>query len=114
MTASALAKPSKSYDSIVMSESAPWMRSRIFSENPAMTALTTIIVATPSRTLTMLARAMYRVRRYRQQRRYLYKGPLLPGLAGRKTHHGGTESTEKRRSINKFLFLTSALSVPPW
>src|SRR4051794_20349747 len=39
-----------------------------------MTALTTIIVATPSITLTTLARAMYRVRRYRQQSRYLYMG----------------------------------------
>src|SRR4051812_9799738 len=37
-----------------------------------MTELTTIIVATPSITLITLASAMYRVRRYRQQSRYLY------------------------------------------
>jgi hypothetical protein len=37
-----------------------------------MTLLTTIIVATPSITLTMLASAMYRVRRYRQHNSNLY------------------------------------------
>src|SRR5262249_35060089 len=37
-----------------------------------MTALTTIMVATPSITLTTLASALYRVLRYRQQSRYLY------------------------------------------
>ena len=48
------------------------MRVCISCEKPAITALTTIIVATPSITLTTLARAIQRVRRYRQQRRSLY------------------------------------------
>src|SRR3990172_8689195 len=53
------------------------MRSRISVLNPAITLLTTIIVATPSITLMMLARAMYRVRRYRRQSRALYIVPVL-------------------------------------
>ena len=40
--------------------------------NPAITEFTTIIVATPSITLTMHTNARKRVRRYRQQRRSLY------------------------------------------
>ncbi len=63
ITTSGLPNPSKSIDSTIISESEPWMRSRILSENPPMTAFTTIIVATPSITLTTLASAMYRVRR---------------------------------------------------
>jgi hypothetical protein len=43
-----------------------------------MTLLTTIIVATPSMTLTIDARAMYRVRKYRQQSKSLYIGSPLP------------------------------------
>ncbi len=48
------------------------MRFCISLVKPAITLLTTIIVATPSITLMIDARAMYRVRRYRQQRRNLY------------------------------------------
>ena len=72
ITSSALVNPSRSYDSTTTSASTPCSRSRILAENPAITELTTIIVATPSITLTTLASAMYRVRRYRQQSRYLY------------------------------------------
>ena len=50
----------------------PWMRSCISWVKPAITLLTTIIVATPSVTLMIDASAMYRVRRYRQQSRNLY------------------------------------------
>ena len=39
---------------------------------PSITLLTTIIVATPSITLTIEASAIYRVNKYRQQRRSLY------------------------------------------
>ena len=45
-------------DSTTTSARTPCSRSRIFSEKPAMTELTTIIVATPSITLMMLASAM--------------------------------------------------------
>ncbi len=48
-----------------------------------MTALTTIIVATPSITLITLASAMYRVLRYRQQSKYLYTS-ATPSVGGRK------------------------------
>ena len=41
----------------------PWMRSCMSRLKPAMTLLTTIIVATPSMTLMIEAKAMYRVRR---------------------------------------------------
>ena len=61
----------------------PCRRSRILSANPAITEFTTIIVATPSITLITLAIAMYRVRRYRQQSKYLYTtAPSFPGSAG--------------------------------
>ena len=50
----------------------PWMRFCISLVKPSITLLTTIIVATPSITLMIDANAMYRVRRYRQQRRSLY------------------------------------------
>ena len=46
-----------------MSARIPWIRSRISVANPAITLLTTIMVATPSITLTMLAIAIQRVRR---------------------------------------------------
>ena len=55
----------------------PWMRSCISCVKPSITALTTIIVATPSITLMIEASAMYRVRRYRQQSRSLYMSPVL-------------------------------------
>ena len=48
------------------------MRSCISRVKPAITLLTTIIVATPNITLMIDAKAMYRVRRYRQQRKSLY------------------------------------------
>jgi hypothetical protein len=48
------------------------MRLCISWAKPDITLLTTIIVATPSMTLMIDANAMYRVRRYRQQRRSLY------------------------------------------
>ena len=55
-----------------MSEMMPWMRFCISLVKPDITLLTTIITATPSVTLMIDAKAMYRVRRYRQQRRSLY------------------------------------------
>ncbi len=58
MTASGLSKPSRLRDSTTTSASTPCKRSHILDENPAITELTTIIVATPSITLTMLASAM--------------------------------------------------------
>ena len=58
MTSSEFRKPSKSRDSTMTSARTPWSRSRIFSENPAITEFTTIIVATPSITLITLASAM--------------------------------------------------------
>jgi hypothetical protein len=58
-----------------------------------MTALTTIIVATPSVTLTMLASAIQRVRRYRQQRSSLYIGEacsrVAPSMDGADAGAGG-------------------------
>ena len=59
-------------DSNTTSEMMPWMRLCISWEKPDITLLTTIIVATPSITLMIDAKAMYRVQRYRQQRRSLY------------------------------------------
>ena len=61
------------------------MRFCISLVKPAITLLTTIIVATPSVTLMIDAKAMYRVRRYRQQRRSLYmrKGIREWGLGSR-------------------------------
>ena len=61
-------------DSKTMSERMPWMRFCISVVNPDITLLTTIIIPTPSVTLMIDARAIYRVRRYRQQRRSLYMG----------------------------------------
>ncbi len=55
------------------------MRFCISLVKPDITALTTIIVATPSITLTIEARAMYLVRRYRQQSSSLYMG-ILEGV----------------------------------
>ena len=46
-----------------MSERMPWIRSCISCVKPSITELTTIIVATPSITLTIDTSAMYRVRR---------------------------------------------------
>ena len=46
-----------------MSERMPWMRCCISRLKPAITLLTTIIVATPSVTLMIEASAMYRVRK---------------------------------------------------
>ncbi len=53
------------------------MRFCISLEKPAITALTTIIVATPSMTLMIEASAIQRVRRYRQQSKSLYIEPIL-------------------------------------
>ncbi len=50
------------------------MRFCISWVKPAITLLTTIIVATPSVTLMIEARAMYRVRRYRQQSKKFVHG----------------------------------------
>ena len=50
--------PSMLWASTMTSERIPWMRSCISVVNPAITLLTTIIVATPSVTLTIDARAM--------------------------------------------------------
>ena len=72
MCQAAFGKPSEACDSSTTSERMPWMRLRISWVKPAMTLLTTIIVATPSITLIMDASAIYRVRRYRQQSRILY------------------------------------------
>ena len=47
-----------SSDSTITSARTPCRRVCIFSANPAITELTTIMVATPSITLTTLARAM--------------------------------------------------------
>ena len=58
ITSSEFQNPSRSYDSTTTSARTPWSRSRILSANPAITELTTIIVATPSITLTTLASAM--------------------------------------------------------
>ena len=65
-------KPESECASKTMSERIPWIRVCISWEKPAITALTTIIVATPSVTLSTLANAIQRVRRYRQQRSSLY------------------------------------------
>jgi hypothetical protein len=46
-----------------------------------MTALTMIMVATPSMTLTTDARAMNRDNRYRQQRRSLYMSGMVTKLS---------------------------------
>jgi hypothetical protein len=48
------------------------MRFRISVPKPDITLLTTIIVATPSITLIMLAKAINRVRKYRWQSKSLY------------------------------------------
>jgi len=56
-------KPESEWVAKTMSERIPWIRSCISCENPAITALTTIIVATPSVTLITLANAIQRVRR---------------------------------------------------
>ena len=56
-------KPESEWLSKTMSERMPWIRVCISCEKPAITALTTIMVATPSVTLTTLARAIQRVRR---------------------------------------------------
>ena len=80
ITSSELRNPSKSRDSTITSARTPWSRSRIFAENPAITEFTTIIVATPSITLTTLASAIQRVLRYRQQSRYLYMDGSILGI----------------------------------
>src|SRR3569833_448321 len=72
MCHSGSANPSRPFASNVTSERIACRRSFISCEKPAMTLLTTIIVATPSVTLTIEARAMYLVLRYRQQSRNLY------------------------------------------
>src|SRR5690606_5582240 len=69
------------------------IRSCISCVNPAITALTTIIVATPSITLMIEASAIYRVRRYRKQSSSLYMGQSFgygatPLISPRR--HGGT------------------------
>jgi hypothetical protein len=56
-------KPESEWLSKTRSERMPWIRVCISCEKPAITALTTIIVATPSVTLTTLASAIQRVRR---------------------------------------------------
>ena len=61
--ASGSAWPSRECVSITTSASRPRMRSFISVVKPAITEFTTTIVATPSVTETMLASAMYRVRR---------------------------------------------------
>ena len=63
MRAAASGSPSSVWVSTTMSARIPWIRSRISVANPAITLLTTIMVATPSITLTMLAIAIQRVRR---------------------------------------------------
>ena len=63
MCPSASGNPSAERESTVISESTPWMRSSISVANPLITAFTTIIVATPSVTLMIDAKAIYRVRR---------------------------------------------------
>ena len=56
-------KPEREWLSKTMSERIPWIRDCISWAKPAITALTTIIVATPRVTLMTLARAIQRVRR---------------------------------------------------
>ena len=56
-------KPESEWLSNTRSERMPWIRVCISCEKPAITALTTIIVATPRVTLMMLASAIQRVRR---------------------------------------------------
>ena len=72
-------KPESEWLSNTRSERMPWIRVCISWEKPAITALTTIIVATPSITLATHTSAIQRVRRYRQQRRSLYMVALARG-----------------------------------